>query len=285
MESLLAALDSERRAEVAAISDLDELLERQLAQIAAAWPELAIDRQRYVRRLAAALVRRSGEPAERVLATMPAADLYLAAACAERDDAALATFRATLVPELRAVLGRLGAPSEMVGEIEQRVLVMLFVGDAPQIAGYHGRGRLKSWLRSIGVRTGRRVLGTLLGGGRGGGDELDALPGAVLDPELEVLRARYLPQVRATLATALAGLAERDRLLLRRHYLDGLTIDELAPLYRVNRATVARWIASAREQLLADMRQRLVGDHGIPPSEIDSVLRLVRSQLSVSFRD
>jgi RNA polymerase sigma-70 factor (ECF subfamily) len=283
VELLLAEVGA-RRGEVTEIGDLGQTLAGQLADIAAAWPTLVIDSERYTRRLANAIARRGSEPAARVIASMPAADLYLAAACTAGDAAALDVFRATLLPALRGALRKLGAPDATIAEAEQRVLVMLFVGDAPQIAGYSGRGRLLSWVRSISVRTGRRLMGTLHGKGGGADDELDELPAAVRDPELELLRTRYVDQVRSALAAAFADLGERPRRLLRQHHIDGLTIDALAPLYRVNRATTARWVAAARRELLDGIRGRLIAEHGVPSSEVDSVIRIVRSQLSLSIR-
>lgn len=46
---------------------------------------------------------------------------------------------------------------------------------------------------------------------------------------------------------AAAELAPRDRALLRLHLVERASIDDIAALYRVHRATVARWIQSARE--------------------------------------
>src|SRR5262249_24536930 len=115
--------------------------------------------------------------------------------------------------------------------------------------------------------------------------ELDVLPAAVRDPELELLRARYAGEVRRAFAGALGALTERQRTLLRQYHLDHLTIDDLAALYRVNRSTAARWVAGGRLEIVTQTRARLVADAGVPTSEVDSIIRLVRSQLSVSLAD
>ncbi|MCW5807619.1 MAG: transcriptional regulator [Deltaproteobacteria bacterium] len=206
--------------------------------------------------------------------------------CINGDAAAVAAFRErALVPSLRGALARLGAPAATVDEALQRVLVMLFVGEggAPQIATYGGRGTLRSWLRTIGLRTGRRLMG-VLHGGPDGGDDLDALPAAVRDPELELLRERYRDHVGRAFATAFTRLTERQRNLLRQYHIDGLTIDQLAALYRVNRATTARWVAAARMAVVAATREQLVADLGVDAGEVDSIIRLVRSQLELSLR-
>jgi len=122
--------------------ELDAVIDAQLAEIRAAWPQLTVDDALYRRAIAARVASRAGETADRVVRTMPAADLYLAAACAVGDPAAIAAFRDVHGPAIRQVLGRLGAPIATIDETEQRVLVMLFVGEgggAPQITTFSGR--------------------------------------------------------------------------------------------------------------------------------------------------
>ena len=277
MERLAALLSAGRREEALALPQA--MLDDQLAAIAAAWPRLTVSAERYLAKLAEVIERR-GEPVQRLIEAIPAADLYLAAACADGDPVALAVFRDELLPAMRQALGAIALPAETIAEAEQRVLVMLFVGPAPQIAGYSGRGRLRSWLRSVGVRTGRRLAGLLHAADSD--VELDELPAAVRDPELDMLRSRYADEVRHAFVAALDALTDRQRLVLRQYYLDGLTIDQLAALYKINRATAARWVAGARLAIITNTRTRLIAD-GVPESEVDSIIRLVRSQLTVSL--
>ena len=284
--TLLAHLDSSRHHEVAAIGDLEAVLEAQLAEARMTWPAVAIDDEAYLEHLAEKLCDRATEPATQILSTMPAADLFLAAACTRGDAAAIAAFRDALLPSLRDALGKLGVPAATIDEALQRILVMLFVSATgrPQIAGYGGRGRLRSWLRSIGVRTTRRMMGE----SHGPVDhevELDRLASAVDDPELVLLRERYRDQVRTAFTAGLASLTDRERNVLRQYHIDGLTIDQLAALYRVNRGTTARWVIAARSAVLDATRARLTEQLGIATNEVDSIIRLVRSQLDVSLRD
>jgi RNA polymerase sigma-70 factor (ECF subfamily) len=58
----------------------------------------------------------------------------------------------------------------------------------------------------------------------------------------------------------------------------------MAPLYRVHRATVARWIAKARDTLVERTRDVLVHRLDAGPAEIASLLRLIRSELDASLR-
>jgi RNA polymerase sigma-70 factor (ECF subfamily) len=257
-------------------SDLDQVLADQHRDGAAAWPTVHVSLARY---------REHVEKHAHDIRTLPAIDMYLAAACSDNDPAALAAFRDAMVPAMRQVLGKIGMSSAQIDEAVQRVLVSVFVGDgrAPQIVEYGGRGTLRSWLRTIAVRTGRRMLG-LEAAAPSGEDELAELPGAVADPELSLLRTRYHEQVRGAFAAAFAALSERERNVLRQYYIDGLTIDQLAALYQVNRATTARWVAGARLAVVGKTRAQLVEHFGIADTDVDSIIRLVRSQIDVSLK-
>lgn len=257
-------------------SDFSQRIDEHYATATAAWPTIQLSRERFREHVEARL--RGAHD------MLQSADVYLAAACADGDPVALSLFRDTHLPPLRAALGKLAMTPAQIDETVQRVLVLVFVGDggAPQIETYSGRGTLRSWLRTIAVRTGRRMLGQ--DSAPTDDDEVAALPAAVDDPHLALLRDRHRDQVREAFALAFAGLAERERNVLRQYHLDGLTIDQLAALYQVNRATTARWVAGARLAVVTRTRALLVEKFSISATDVDSIIRLVRSQLDVSVR-
>ncbi len=252
--------------------DVDPVVTAHLAEARRAWPGLAITPETY-----AAFLR--AKP--RTEGPLPV-DLVLAAACATGDPAAIAIARAELEPPLRQALVRTGAGPAVVDEAIQRVWIMLFVGEGAQIGQYSGRGRLRSWVRSIGVRTIRRMLGTEQAGDDRG---LSQLPVLVRDPELEVMRAIYAPEVKQALAQSMRELTPRQRNVLRQYHMDGLTIDQLAALYHINRATAARWVAGARLALVTSTRAHIASTLELEADEVDSVIRLVRSMISLSVRE
>ena len=100
---------------------------------------------------------------------------------------------------------------------------------------------------------------------------------------MRVLKDRCRGDLRAAFAVALGELEPRERTLLRQHYLDGLGIDALAPLHRVHRATCARWIEAAREKILRRVKSHLRDALDLPPSDLDSAIVLVQSQLDLSL--
>ena len=95
--------------------------------------------------------------------------------------------------------------------------------------------------------------------------------------------AEELARGREGLDLSLESLTARERTLLKQQIVDGLTIDDLALLYRVHRATCARWLQSAREQLLSRTRRAFMSRARINSEECESIMRLVRSQLDVSL--
>ena len=254
--------------------ELDERLAGLIAAGRAAWPGVEVDGAAFAAFLAE---REAGE-------TLHAADLYLACACALGDQTAIAAFLREVVPHIEAAVLGLGADPAQVDEVRAQLVDALLVGARPGIATYAGRGQLRSWVRSIAVRMGMRHLGRTRAAGPGGDDALATLAAEVDDPEIEHLKARYGEAFRAAFAAALAALTARQRNLLRQHYLDELTVDQLGALYRVHRATAARWVAAAREALFDDTRGRMIDALGLAPSDYDSLLRLLHSQLDLSIQ-
>lgn len=246
----------------------------------AAWPEVELADDALAEHLAA---RRRDDPDGRVHQAH-AADYYLAAALARQVPAAMRLFEARLVPEIDVALRRLRLPRGADDEVKQALRVELLVGDgAPRIADYGGRGELAAWLR---VSATRKALKLLRRGDRE--ETLDELllehwPDATPGPAGRHLRATYTAELKRAVTDALAALEVRQRNLLRQHTLDGLTIDELARLYRVHRATCARWLADARAELARGTRRALTSTLGLRGDELDSVLRLLDSDIELSL--
>jgi RNA polymerase sigma-70 factor (ECF subfamily) len=178
---------------------------------------------------------------------------------------------------------RLGGDAAFTDEIAQRVAERLWLGrggGAPALAGYTGEAPLGAWLRVIAYR---EAIDLRRGDSAPAGDDalVDRVVGAA-EPELAMLRRGYQAVFRACFAQALGGLSLHDRDLLRRHHLDGLTIDVLATLHGVHRATAARWLAQVRERLVAATRdalaRELAGEVDLP-----EVLAMIASQLEASL--
>lgn len=249
----------------------------------AAWPTVSLDEAAFAAHLAGKVDARTGDDPLAVLASLDGAGLYLAAALLAGDPHATRAL-ADLWPSIEPALRSLGADRVRLDEIRQRVLEVVVVGGerGPAIASYGGRADLRGWLRSVAVRT------ALKRWSRDRRDQSldpddDDLSALADDPQLAHLKATYAGAVVTALRDALGTLAPRARTLLRLHYLDGLTVDDLGRMYNVHRATAARWVAAAREDVFEETRLRVEAHLGLGEDSAASVVRLVQSQLAVSF--
>jgi RNA polymerase sigma-70 factor (ECF subfamily) len=248
----------------------------------AAWPAIAVDEAVFVAHVAAripATARPDG------LDAIHAADLWLTAACAAGDPAAIAAFDERLIAPLDRVLGQAGLAGDQIDEVKQELRRKLLVAEdgRARIADYSGRADLRTWMRTAAVRAGidlvRRHRDVSLDD-----EDLAALPLIGDDPELAHLKGRYRDDLRTAVIDAMTALEARVRALLKLHHVDGLGIDRIGALYGVHRATAARWLASAREALADRVQRALIDRLGVTRSELRSIARLVESQLDVSVR-
>ena len=211
------------------------------------------------------------------------ADLALASGCVRGDPSALRQFEATVLSRVPQFLARLDASAALCDDVAQELRAELLIaagGKPPGLAGYTGRGELKAWVRVVAIRTALRLRKSER---RAPPDDGDPLLGKG-DPELDYLKLRYRSVCEEAFRGALATLSSRERLYLRLHYLEGLSLDRMASLYRVNRATIARRLAAHREKLHEQTRARLREVLKLRDSEFESLLGLLRSQLAVSLQ-
>ena len=104
------------------------------------------------------------------------------------------------------------------------------------------------------------------------------------DPELGYLRDHYRADVDAAMRAALAALPDQPRALLRYSVVDGWTVDRIGALYGVHRATAARRVAAAREELGSAIRAELRPPASRSPSARSTrSCRLVQSRIDVSL--
>jgi RNA polymerase sigma-70 factor (ECF subfamily) len=215
-------------------------------------------------------------------------DLYLACGCARGEAAAVAALERELLPAVERLLARRERDPALIDEAKQRLRARVLVappGGLPRIAEYRGQGSLAAWLRVVAIREHTEALRALRGGAAlPGEDELTAPPAALVSPELAADEGRLLPAFRRAFREALEALPPRDRTLLRLHYIDGLPLEAIGNVYRVNKGTVSRWLAAIRSGLQGDVLARLQGASGVSPEETRSLLRALQSRIEVSLQ-
>jgi RNA polymerase sigma-70 factor (ECF subfamily) len=247
------------------------------------WPEIDLSIEQYARHLAGVLPE--GIDLEGALVALNLPDLYLAAACAQGCAGATEIFEARLLRQVGAFVARIGTERDFVEEIGQRLRIKLLVGsdgEQPRIGQYGGRGSLESWVCAAAIR-----LAIDLRRSAAPASDLDSHELAVADsadPELEYLKHEYAGEFRNAAAEAFGALSPRERTLLRLYYLERLTLDKIAPIYRVHATTVMRWLGEARDAILAESRRLLRERLRLSESEIVALLPMMRSNLDLSVR-
>jgi RNA polymerase sigma-70 factor (ECF subfamily) len=265
-------------------SDLVPVVLERHARGAAAWPGVAVDIDRFARAVAARL---DPQDPSCSLDAMLTDDLYLACGCAAGDAAALAAFERHCGPAISRAFATVGvSPDERadLGQVlRQRLLVAQAGRAAPRIASYEARGSLPAWVRVVAAREAQRMLPRARHDVATEDEELVQRIAGNDTPEIGYLKRVYRDEFKRAFQVAIEGLDDRDRLVLRQHALDGLTIDQLAVLHGVHRATAARWVQSSRDAVLAGTRRALSRKLRLTRSELASVMRLIHSWLDVSL--
>jgi RNA polymerase sigma-70 factor (ECF subfamily) len=212
-------------------------------------------------------------------------DLYLVCGCVLGDTAAVSRFETEYGPAIAGHIRRI--LPEASDDLTQRTLTKLLVqqgSNAPRLASYAGRSALSAWIKVVATREAlmeRRKV-----------PDPAASPDAALvnlvddedDPELALVRARHGEDFRRAFEGAFAELDPGERTLLRFQLIDRLTLDQIANVRGVHRATAARHLARVRQKLLTGTRGRLQQKLKLTETQLDSVLRVVQGQVEVSVR-
>ena len=255
-----------------------------LAEARGRWPGLSVDARHFIAHWAAQIAR-SGELST-ALDQLHLPDLYLAFACAEGDEAALRSL-GTLLTAVAGAVRSVDASPSFVDEILQRLRTRVLVsedGGPPRILDYAGRGSLENWLRAGALRL---ALNARRDARRGP----EPLPEASLwepvaptaDRTLELLRGKYAAEFGSALREAFGSLEPQECTVLRLHFLEGLSLNQIAAMYQVNKSTISRRMAKARETLLARTRAQLERALALPPQELDSLLEQLGPRLDLSL--
>jgi RNA polymerase sigma-70 factor (ECF subfamily) len=215
-----------------------------------------------------------------------AAELALALGCASGHPAALAEFDQRFSAELRAALQRVDPSPGFVDEALQAVRERLFLRrdrSAPKISTYAGTGALSGWVRAVALRVAINLR-------RGSAPDvpLDERLAAGLSasgpgPELHLIKSQYREAFQQAFRAALGTLTDQELNVLRLHFVSGLSLDKLAEMYQVHRATIARWVARARERLMLSTHRELQSRLNVEADELHRILELVRSQLAITL--
>ncbi len=240
---------------------------------------------------ATALASRLAAQKDRVsaLAHLRVDDLFLAQWCLGGDARAIAAFERVHRTDLDALFGRFRQLAVTDDEMRQALRIKLFVsaaGKAPRIGEYSGFGFLQNWVRVTALRAlvdlarseRARKLEEVLAD-----DDMLALTAHDSNLDSRYTRDQINRAIKQAFARAIAGLVPRQRNFLRHAHVDGLTLDQIAALYRIHRATVARTLAQAREKMMMETRRELADQLGLADEQLESLVRAADSCIDLSL--
>ncbi|HEY0994159.1 MAG TPA: sigma factor-like helix-turn-helix DNA-binding protein [Kofleriaceae bacterium] len=245
-----------------------------------AWPGIEVDLARFE----AELRRRLGDALATELPRISTRDVYLAIACLDGDEAAIALLERDFVQELQFAARRLRATEAMAADVRGHLQRILFTAEQDRgaaLAAFTGRAKLKDYLRVV---ASRELVRTINRARREVPIEplLERLR-LENEPEIALLKNRHGAELSVALRDALARLDERQRALLRYSVVEGASIDRIGEMYGVSRSSAARWVAAARDALVQHLRDEVAARLAIPVEDVDSVIRVVRSRIDISL--
>ncbi len=243
-----------------------------------AWPGLSLDADLYASHVAATEITDVDLAAR-------AEDIYLACACACGDSQAHRLFEDHFLSQIPRFVGRFRFAPHLLDEVRQRVRLKQLLGEHPGVSRYRGRGPLGAWVRATAVRV---AFDVATQAGQATADwetELfDVWKSFDDGPEAQAIKNTYRETLTAALQECLAALGPRDKTLLRMHVVDQLSIDVIGRIYRVHRATVARWLLGIRARVFADLRARAALHWGASTNDLRSLVRILGDEIHLSAK-
>ena len=206
-------------------------------------------------------------------------ELELAASCLRGDSDALAQLEEGPLHQARTHLASLGFAAAAVDDAVQRARVKLIVERG--LESFRGRGPLSIFVRTTAVRLAidaqRKTRRDVALG--------DFLSTPCIDPELEYMRRLYADHLSAAVRDAWSRLPAAERFILSLRVYEGMSVDDLASVYKVHRATAARRAAAARATLMTQTRACLRERLSVGDSTLDSILRIVETSVQLALDD
>lgn len=255
-----------------------------LIQVAlGAWPEVRLPAEQFVHFLARHLPLEGDQP--EAFSTLRGDELYLVCAYGLGDAAAYKLIETQYMSKVQKALLRLSTPPQIISDIQQELRHRLIEMHDPAVLrrGYTGRSSLAGWLCLSAIRAAR--LGSRRGQRERPLDQeaLAAMPELGRTAESEILKQHYKEHFQAAFTHAISALTARERNVLRYHFLMNLSIDQIARIYGVHRATAARWILRTQERLGGLTRRQFLARVREDPETLAEVMSLIQSQLSVNL--
>ncbi len=223
---------------------------------------------------------------ETEIAELDVGGIFLAAACADGQAAAIERFETLYFAGLPKALRAMGAQAADIDDVLSVVREKLFVatdGGRPRVLAFAGGGSLEKLCKVIAARTLLNRQRSTRRERVSGDEALADLIAPQNDPELAAVKQHHRDAFREAFADAIAKLSSEDRNVLRLSLIHRLSIDEVGRIYQIHRSTAARRLAKLKDAIAQDTRMYLRVKLGADRKELQSLFRLVQSGLDRSF--
>ncbi len=249
-----------------------------------AWPAFRSPPETFKKHVLA-ILESAGSDAARTLEGLHTSDLYLAHACSLGVPAAIEAFTATYLTGVGQYVREYGDVSADAVRRELEDTLLLGNGESgPKIARYAGRGPLGAFVK----RAAHFAAGTLRRrtAGQREVEWIDELASVICSPPESTKRvvvSRYSAVIQEAVLAALWTLDRRQRTVVRLHLTEGVALTRIAKMFNVNQSTASRWLQAAIDHLYSEIRRAVREAHGVDGSELESIVRDVRSQVDLSL--
>lgn len=258
-------------------------LRARVSQARAAWRGVKLPDDVFIAHLASKLEVEPSAVTVEALDRLRVPELFLACACARQDQVAIAHFENCYFSEIDAAWARFQALPLTLDDVRQRLREKLFLHDPPAVAGYAGQGDLGGWLRAVALHL-LVNISTRESRERPTDHEFfEAVMEAASSSESAYLKQACRAEFLESFDAAMGRLPNRDKVLLRYAFADRLTVDQIGAVFRVHRATAARWVAKARIRLVRETRSSLMTRLELSEREAASLVRAALSNVGTTL--
>ncbi len=249
----------------------------------AIYPELFVEDRIFARHLAWAIGWTNDGA---TLSTLVIEDLYLACACANGVGGAADILITAYRDGLRRIAQRIAGRSS-ADDIVQEVVFGLLIGSQkspPEIGTYAGRARLVRWLD---VMTRRAALRWVHAEHKIANvaklAAAETTRGPFTPPEVVLFRHRYGPDLQRALEEVLDAAPPLHRTVLYLYFVGDATVGKIGDTLGVSQSTASRWIARARQDVLAGLKALLSDRLNVSAEDVEALARSLGSRVDLSI--
>lgn len=225
--------------------------------------------------------QRLAELAERLSVGNGRAEEYLVAACLAGRPGAAPTLDSAFISKLVTRVRNVCRSPALADDALQMLREKLLLPPEPRLASYENRGHLAAWLAIVAMRTALDVSRRAQQASLRLTALDDELVAHALSPESQFSTRQLDVVLRHAMREAVRRLPDKQRFALKMQVVAGWSIDQIGRSLSTHRATAARWLVSARQQVEHDVRQALVSELGLDAVEVAGTLGAMRSRLEL----